>query len=257
MAPPRPPGQCVRRTARTLASRAQRQVDGSPNYSEFPLGRAFNVSIRPFNYPELLVTPEATKQVAENRFETDPGNFIIGETTVCAEDAQGLRYPSATKRSGKRARTTAKVACPDGRDVLSGGALAGGPFRSQRLVSTAPFDSDDPGSKPDDGWRVSVDNLQSIRRKIKAYAICTSSQDLSYVSDGFTATNGSRSHIEPTCPGGEFAIGGGVRHDIGYRKATLVASRVPSPFPGSKWVVELDNLSEASAQGRTFAICHA
>jgi hypothetical protein len=231
-------------------------VPSVPNYSDFPLGKAFNVSIRPFELVPGAPTPDSTKQIAENRFAADPTNFTMGESTVCTEDAQGLRYPSAVKPSAKRSRTTAKVACPGGRHVLSGGVAASGPFRSQRMVASAPYDSGDAGDEPDDGWKASVDNLSRKRRKVKAYAICTSSDGLSYVSTDFTAMTKSRSHVEPACAGG-FVVGGGVTHGIPYRKATLVASRVPIPWPAMKWAIEVDNLSQNDAQGRAFAICHA
>jgi hypothetical protein len=232
-------------------------VPSAPNYSDFAVGKAFNVSIRPFELVPGAPTPDSTKMIAENRFAADPTNFTMGESTVCTEDAQGLRYPSVVKPSAKRARTTAKVACPDDRHVLSGGALASGPFRSQRMVASAPYDSGDAGNKPDDGWKASVDNLRRKRRKMKVYAICTSSEGLSYVSTPFTAMAAARSHVEPPCAD-EFVIGGGVTHGIAYRKATLVASRVPTPWPTTmKWVIEVDNLSQSAAQGRAFAICHA
>ena len=128
-----------------------------------------------------------------------------------------------------------KVACPGERQVMSGGGFAGGPFRGQRLVASVPFDSDDPGTVPDDGWRVrrvSVDNLTRKKRRIAAHAICTSSGGLSYVAQGFTATDGVRTHVEPACDSA-FVVGGVVSHGIPYRRATLVASRVPSGVGGA------------------------
>jgi hypothetical protein len=150
-----------------------------------------------------------------------------------------------------------KVACGGNKEVLSGGGHATGPFRSQRLVSSAPFDSGDPGSKPDDGWRVTVDNLKGERRKAKAYAICGNVPGLSYLSNDFKAKKRSRKHVELDCPVGEYALGGGVTHATRFRKATLVASRA-APFPSFvSWLTEVDNLSRKRSTGRTFAICHA
>jgi hypothetical protein len=230
-------------------------VPAVPNRSSFALGKGYNVSIHPFDQYDSPV-PDSTRQVADNLFQID-NDLTLGETTVCAGNAGPVSYPSAKKVAAGRARTTARVECAGGRHVLSGGGLAFGPFRSQRLVSSAPFDSDDPGSKPDDGWRVTVDNLKRKRRKIEVHAVCADVDQVSYRSDDFAAKKRSRKHVEVDCPAGEFAISGGVTHTARYRKATLVASRGPFPSPFTSWIAEIDNLSKKRAPAKAFSICHA
>ena len=226
-----------------------------PNHAGFALGKAYNVAIRPFDLIPGAPAPDANEQVADNLFTVN-NSLILGEATVCAASLQALTYPSGEKPSPKRSRTVAKVECGGARRVISGGGLASGPFRSQRLVSSAPFDSGDAGKKPDDGWRVAVDNLKRKRRKVEAYAICAHVPGVSYVIDAFGAKKRARDHVSLNCPAGEFALGGGVTHDIPYRKATLVASRYAAYPDFDGWFAEVDNLSRKRASGKVFAICH-
>ena len=145
----------------------------------------------------------------------------------------------------------AKVKCSGDRHVISGGGLASGPFRSQRLVVSAPFDSNDAGKKPDDGWRVAVDNLKRKRRKVEAVRDLRGGTRVLLRERRLRA---SRSAPESTssvnCPAGEFALGGGVTHDIPYRKATLVASRYAAYPDFDGWFAEVDNLSRKRASRR-------
>jgi hypothetical protein len=228
----------------------------APNTSGFALGKAYTTGIEPFDQSPGAPVPDSTQHTADNLFKVD-NDLQLVESTTCAESPGELSYPDAEKQSARRGRTSLKVACPGGKHVLSGGGVASGPFRSQRLVSSAPFDSGDAGSAPDDGWKVVVDNLKRKRRAITANAICSSVGGVSYESGGFRAKKRARKHVEIACPDGEFAISGGVSHRGPYGKATLVASILPVPFDGRGWVVEVDNLTRERTAGRAFAICHA
>jgi hypothetical protein len=226
-----------------------------PDHAGFALGKAYNVAIRPFDLIAGAPAPDANEQVADNLFKVN-NSLILGEATVCADSLE-LTYPDHTNPSPKRSRNTAKVTCSGDRHVISGGGLASGPFRSQRLVMSAPFDSNDAGKKPDDGWRVAVDNLKRKRRKVVAYAICADVPGISYVIDAFGAKKRARDHVSLNCPADQFALGGGITHDIPYRKATLVASRYAAYPNFDGWFAEVDNLSRKRASGTVFAICHA
>lgn len=226
-----------------------------PNRSAFALGKGYNVSIHHDEQIPGAPTPDSTHQVADNLFAID-NDLTLGETTVCATDAGQVGYPSRSRATPKRARTTARVDCAGGRHALSGGALASGPFKSQRLVASAPFDDGDAGAKPDDGWRVAVDNLGKRRRSLDAFAICSSVTGLTYEEQPFRVRKRARKHVELTCPAGQFIVGGGVSHGAPRGKATLVASRLNLGELHS-WITEVDNLSRKRSRGRAFAICHA
>ena len=228
-----------------------------PERSNFALGKGYNVAIHPFEQNAGAPMPDSTFQAADNHFSID-NDLTLGEATVCAENIGSVSYPTTRVRTQKRERTTARVACGGSRHVLSGGALTTGPFGSQRLVSSAPYDSGDPGSKPDDGWSASADNLKRKRRAMEVFAICSNVPGLSYVEDGISIAKRSRKHVELSCPAGELALGGGVTHTARFGKATLVAARAGSfPAPFERFVAELDNLSRKRAAGELFAICHA
>lgn len=222
--------------------------------SDFPLGKGYNASIHPVHQigaPE----PDSTQQVADNLFTVD-NDLTLGENAVCGGVGEAS-YPQADKASPKRKRTRARVSCQSGTRVLGGGGSAPGPFRSQRLVSSAPFDSGDAGKSPDDGWRIAVDNLGKKNREITVYAICSPVESVSYVSKAFEAKKRSRRHSEVDCPAGEFVMGGGVTHSAAFGKGTLVASRY-GHFPDfDSWITEVDNLSRKRTAGKAFAICHS
>ena len=227
--------------------------DLDPLETPFNIGQAWNVSVYPVSQVEPP-SPDSIHQVADNR--SSNASLSKGDAAVCG-DVAGRSHVTKNKRSAKRARTTVKVSCPGDKHVLGGGGLAGGPFLSQRMVASAPFDSGDPGAKPDDGWRFTVDNLSSRRRKITAHAICAPVGGLSYVSDGFKAPKRKRKHAEAPCPAGEYVIGGGLTHDGKVRKVSLVATYPDAEATHDHWYVDLDNLSRKRFSGRVHAVCHS
>ena len=227
----------------------------SPWESAFELGKAWNASIGVIDEATEPPKPDSARQVADTLFETP--DVTLRENTTCAESVSQPSYPRAKKASPGGERTTVKAACTGGTHVLSGGGAAPGPFKSQRLVESAPFDSNDAGTKPDDGWRVAVDNMKNKRRSAKAFAICADISGLSYESTEFMDQDFFRVHRQVNCPSSEFVLGGGLRQQVPYGKAKLVASRyLPATFDA--WIIELDNTSStAPSVGRAFAICHS
>lgn len=221
--------------------------------NSFPIGDAYHVSIFIANQVPTQTGPDSTWQVAENRFPST-SNLGLYETTVCASGAK-VSYPKQRTGAPARQGEVASARCGGGKHVLAGGALLGGPERSQRLVASAPFDSRDRGKRPDDGWRVAVDNFDTRRLGVTVVAICASVRGLSYVRRSYRAPKRARKHVTVPCPAGESIIGGGVRHAIRYGRAALVASAYPGPDP-TRWVTEIDNLSRKPAKARSFAICH-
>ena len=233
-------------------------VPGPPEPSTFALGRVYNASVYFLDQSPGAPAPDSTHQVADMLFTADDHDINMGEITVCAEDGGNLTYRKRSLTAERRARTTARVSCPGDTQVVSGGVMVAGKLRSGRMVSSAPFDSRDPGAKPDDGWTGGVDNLKRARREMAVYAICSDAGGFRYVREGFSVRKQRRKHVEIECPAGTFAIGSGVLHDARFRKATVVATHPAGQlFPYSMTVAEVDNLSRTRSHGEAFAICHS
>jgi hypothetical protein len=228
-----------------------------PYETQFKVGKVFNVAIRPTNEGPGAPNPDANHQVTDNLFKQDH-DIDFGEDTICAASAGQPVYPSAKKDSKAGKRTTVKVDCPNGTAVLSGGGSANGPFKSQRLVETAPFDDKlDLDTTPDDGWRAAVDNVSKKDRKAKVFAICGNIASLHYDESNFEVVQHTRRNYQLACPGGEYVLGGGVTPGVGFGKTTLVASRYEPVAGPSSWITEVDNLSNSDRVGTIYVICHA
>jgi hypothetical protein len=227
-----------------------------PYESQFKVGKVFNVSIRPTNESPGAPSPDANHQVADNLFKAS-NSIDLGEDTICAASAGQPVYPSAKKDSKAGKRTTVKVDCPNGTAVLSGGGSANGPFKSQRLVETAPFDDKiDLDTTPDDGWRAAVDNVSKKDHKAKVFAICGNIASLHYDESSFEVVQHTRRNYQLACPVGEYVLGGGVTPGVGFGKTKLVASRYPPVAGPSSWITEVDNLSNSDRVGTNYVICH-
>jgi hypothetical protein len=229
------------------------RVSEDDGVTPFKLGQAWLVSMDPIDQI-APAGPDSWHEIIDNR--STNASLDRGDVAVCG-DVSERSYVSNDKPSPKRARTKAKVSCPDGKRVLGGGGAASGPFLSQRLVASAPFDSPDPGKRPDDGWRIAVDNRSNQKLEITAHAICAPVSGLSYTSKAFRARKRKRKHAEAPCPDGEYVIGGGLTQRGKARKVSLVASYIDPEVTHDHWYVEVDNLSRKRFKGKVFAICHA
>ncbi len=235
-----------------LVAGGARIFDTDPLVTPFELGQAWIVSLLPSNQIPPP-GPDSYTQV----FDRSENDALGRADAVVCGDVSGRSYISNEKRTAARTRTTVKASCPSAKHVLGGGAAATGPFLAQRIVASAPYDSKDPGKKPDDGWRAVVDNFSDTKYKAEAAAICASVGGLKYATDAFKAPKQERTHAEAQCPAGRFVIGGGVSHDGKVRKIGLVSTYPDDSAEHDHWFVDLDNLSQKRASGKVFAICHA
>ncbi len=236
----------------SLVSGGARIYDSDPLVTPFELGQAGIVSL----FPTGQIPPPGPDSYGAVFDARENASLVRGDVAVCG-DVAGRSFPSNDKRSPAHKRTTVKASCPRGQHVLGGGAGATGPFLSQRIVASAPYDSKDPGKKPDDGWRAVVDNLSDTKYRATAYAICAPVGGLAYAKDAFRAPKRKRTHAEAECPPGKFVIGGGVSHDGKVRKISLVSTYADDSTDHDHWFVDIDNLARKRAFGKVFAICHA
>ncbi len=64
------------------------------------------------------------------------------------------------------------VECPRKKSVVGGGPDVSGPASQSHVAVTEPFDSDDKGKVPDDGWSISVANPTMAEMDVVVFAAC-------------------------------------------------------------------------------------
>ena len=64
------------------------------------------------------------------------------------------------------------IECPKKKTVVGGGPSVSGPASQSHVAKTAPFDSDDKGKVPDDGWSITVANPSMAEMDVVVYAVC-------------------------------------------------------------------------------------
>ena len=64
------------------------------------------------------------------------------------------------------------LACPKKKTVVGGGPSVSGPASQSHVVETAPFDSDDKGKVPDDGWSITIGNPSMTEMDVIVWAAC-------------------------------------------------------------------------------------
>jgi hypothetical protein len=227
-------------------------LGGGFSITNAAVGEAWAVTSRPFDGKDGNTRPEAWQVAVDNvTAETD---ITYSEAAACGE-VGGVNYSHLRRPSLAGKRVAVKVECPTRQHVLGGGGAGSGPFGSQRLVATSPFDSGDDGHVPDDGWRVVVDNTSVDDHKATVYAICARLGGLSYVSRGGEALAGARGSKTVSCPKDKVTLGGGVSpQGGGFGKQRLMRSAFD--FPGATWSAQVDNTGGKTLDFRVFAICH-
>jgi hypothetical protein len=98
------------------------------------------------------------------------GGFSV--YAICVQD-DVLRYVTRAPVSVEAEdAVTRRVACANDEHVTGGGARVSGPEDGARLVSTFPYDDADGDDIPDDGWQVTVYNVDGNEKSVTAHAIC-------------------------------------------------------------------------------------
>ena len=196
-------------------------------------------------------------QAGYDNLGTVSGDYLTAGA-ICG-DLSGFASVIKSVNSNGSTRATAKSRCPKGTHAVGGGGYTTAGFGEQRLVDSAPFDSGDAGKQPDDGWRVTGDNVapgSSTPQHLLAYAQCAPLGGLEYVSEQFNVKSGSRGKRSAKCPKGEWVLGGGVSQDGAMAKELLVTTLFDSSTDKA-WRARLDNLGGKKIQARAYAICHA
>ncbi len=146
------------------------------------------------------------------------------------------------------ARSTASVKCPKGQHVFGGGVSAHA--SSVVLVASFPFDGKDRDKRPDDGWRVRVDNRDAATTAHVA-AVCAARQP-TYRTQSFKAVPGDQSTSSALCGHGRHVTGGGVDY-----APPAGDGLIADTFPGTRreWAVYIDNYGAKRLPATAYATC--
>ncbi len=123
-----------------------------------------------------------------NTHEGSPGGFqawiynnsgTSQTATVHAVCEQGgtakfRKSPSATESAPDA--VAVKARCSRTEHVSGGGAFVTGDSSEAFVNSSFPIDGHDSDGKPDDGWRVRVQNRAGLGKEVTAYAICSQAE---------------------------------------------------------------------------------
>jgi hypothetical protein len=171
-------------------------------------------------------------------------NFDVASTrhitfrTVCAEEQP--RYVQVLSKSGGAGGGTAFVKCPRKRHVYGGGG--------ESLGSSFPFDSNDRGKKPDDGWAV-----RDVGHATPAMvAVCGKTMP-DYNHHTVTVTPASGTTSTQGCGDTPVAIGGGYR--IGGGGGFLTQSIVSNPDTFNEFSATVENDTPQDLKFTVYSIC--
>jgi len=103
-----------------------------------------------------------------------PGFFPpqdVSIDAVCMEDAKpSFKFQGVAFTIQDVVKQT--IECPNRKSVVGGGPDVSGPASQAHVAVTAPFDSDDKGKTPDDGWTIKVGNPTMAEMDVVVYAVC-------------------------------------------------------------------------------------
>lgn len=194
---------------------------------------------------------------------------IGGDTRVHAMCGPGkVRYPSRTAMLRLGDTKTAKISCPAGTRVLSGGVYLDGSNSDVHLHALLPFDDGDGNSRPDDGWKVKASNLGGAKKQFTAWAFCREDIRPVYPDLGsLTGVNaGNPAGAGGACPDQTTSLMGGAgqirgqpntRRITGLEPSDNTSKTEPDTVPDDTLVTQVENNSASEAEYGSHPICAA
>lgn len=138
---------------------------------------------------------------------------VVGGAPASA-GSDGLLDPTWRSKQGVAAsgkQTTFTVMCPKDKPVISGSVGMSNGDVTSVVASSEPIDGSDADKKPDDGWRLVVNNDAGEDARVILSAICADKKaKLSYKQARDKAAPGQIADAVASCPVGHQVIGGGV-----------------------------------------------
>ena len=191
-------------------------------------------------------------------------------TTFAGRDVRAAGGVTYREGSRKVAHADAfgrqKVSCPPRTSVVSGGVNHLGEGGSASIVTSAPFDSGDPGGRPDDGWIGVVKNTDINPIYFSVFAVCARGKFV-YARQTFDvpSSNTAETGGGVLCPipsGGTRlkVVGGGASVSTGGSLAVELASLSPldadpDAVRDDGWYAEANNESGQAQKLTVHAIC--
>lgn len=170
------------------------------------------------------------------------GLVSVGLTTVALSFAAStahadLRYVrTPTKALPDGDHGSAKATCPSGTHVLGGGQYVFSGLNDATLDTSTPFDGDDRGRAPDDGWKSTVRSF-SASNTLTVFAVCAGSEP-SYAKEVIHVGGLQSFTGRTTCQRGR-VMGGGARLPVSFEDDAWLESS--SPFDGNDADAQPDN----------------
>jgi hypothetical protein len=103
---------------------------------------------------------------------TDDGVGFLRVVAICSASRK-FRYVQRSTSGAPQDQFTVRVPCRDNEYVVGGGARVSKPGPKAEIASLHPFDDNDAGSTPEDGYQGWANNESTTaERKLTAFAVC-------------------------------------------------------------------------------------
>lgn len=162
--------------------------------------------------------------------------------------------------AGPSGLTSAKAKCPGDLHVIGGGGSI--QLNNGYLLGSQPLDRNDSDSKPDDGWKVTFDNLQPEELDAAAFALCAKTKPTYRQSTSAPIPVGQQGSANASCPvtgKKKYLVGGGHGTPAPTITARVNASNpridVADEAPSRSWISYMDVRFGAPVTLTVYAIC--
>lgn len=174
-------------------------------------------------------------------------SFVASPASDAAFRVRTVVGGPKTVAPGKlRASVVAK--CPVGWSVIGGGSQVGGYADGQVLVGSHPWDGEDAGKTPDDGWRVVTSNTDDGPHDMRAVAICVRKGSYRYRKATRSVESGLYRNLAVSCRDDEQVVGGGGVISGTHPSIQLASS---GPFDGADGDADNDDGWDVAAHQNT------
>lgn len=161
-----------------------------------------------------------------------------------------FRYVTSAAEAPARQRTTLVARCPVGTQPVGGGVRTTGESANDAVVTSAPFDSRDAGTRPDDGWIGVVVSGASDQLMVTS-AVCAPFA-VSYVTKSGHVGPRSDRRLTALCPSRLYPTGGGAR-TTGTARRIMLGETGATAEAG--WRSRIENGSRHREAMTAYAIC--
>jgi len=174
---------------------------------------------------------------------------VAGSANAAVESSGGFKYVTKEFTLRPGGPTTKAAPCPKRTHVLSGGHYNSGGFGDVIGAHAYPYDGDDRGKTPDDGWKAQLRGI-GVPVPASVHAVCTKRVFPEYAKVTDTVLpDGQEDLREVACdPLSLEATGGGSR-------GPALVREVETWSGGDRWTVGLANHGDAVKEVTVFAVC--